>query len=86
MLARYPSENCLTTPHLCSNGFTLAFYAKMGVTPEVKLSLSDVRALKVSSVKLREGYVLVVSVSLSVQGLGGPNTMGVTSQVKSETI
>ena len=35
VLARYPHENCVTTPHLCPDGFTLAFYAKMDVTPQV---------------------------------------------------
>ena len=35
VLARYSSENCMTTPHLCPNGFTLAFYAKLDVPDTV---------------------------------------------------
>ena len=39
VLARYPEENCMTTPYLCPNGFTLAFYAKLDAPNTVNLHL-----------------------------------------------
>ena len=29
ILAEYTSDTCVLRPHLCPNGFTLAFYTKM---------------------------------------------------------